>query len=142
MTRTVAYRLRGPAGGLAADLTAVSRPAVDPRSPSVRVHRDVRLGLPPGGLYWKDVAWLSFGVALSARALTERFPEGITIHVIALEASLSSYRSEVAALAMNLWVRSEFELPVNGVDAAFDAASGDYEFRWDGEEHPFSDPFV
>ncbi|WP_371577251.1 hypothetical protein [Streptomyces sp. NBC_01314] len=141
MTRTVAYRLRNPAGGLAADLTAVRRPAVEPHSPGVRIHRNVCLGLPLGGLYWKDVAWLSFGVALSARALAERFPEGITIQVIALEASLSSYRSEVAALAMNQWVRGEFELPMNDVGAAFDATSGDYEFRWDGQEQPFADPF-
>ncbi|QYX77779.1 hypothetical protein [Streptomyces akebiae] len=143
MTRTVKYLLRSPTGGLTANLTAHARlttESVDP--PDVQIHGSVRLALPPGGLHWKDLAWLSFGVALNARELTKRFPHGITIQVTSIEAPPSDYRSEVAALAMNLWLHEEFEIPFNNVGAEFNISSGDYEFRWDDEGDPFSDPLI
>ncbi|MDX2939938.1 MULTISPECIES: hypothetical protein [Streptomyces] len=140
MTRTVKYCLRSPSGGLAANLTAHARPSTKSDPPDVQIHGNVRLALPPGGLHWKDLAWLSFGVALNAPELTRRFPQGITIQVTSIEAPLSDYRSEVAALAINLWLREEFEIPFNNVDAKFNPSSGDYEFRWNDEKDPFSDP--
>ncbi|MGJ5828532.1 hypothetical protein [Streptomyces ossamyceticus] len=142
MTRTVKYRLRSPIGGLAANLTAHARPSAASDPPDVQIHGNVRLALPPGGLHWKDLAWLSFGVALNAPELAKRFPQGITIHVTSIHAPLSDYRSEVAALAMNLWLREEFEIPFNDVVAEFNASSGDYEFRWNDERDPFSDPLI
>ncbi|WNZ12084.1 hypothetical protein [Streptomyces sp. 11x1] len=142
MTRTVKYRLRSHIGGLAADLTAHARPSTESDPPDVQIHGNVRLAMPSGGLHWKDLAWLSFGVAFNAPELTKRFPRGITIQVISIEAPLSDYRSEVSALAMNLWLREEFKLPFNDVGAEFNTSSGDYEFRWGHEGDPFSDSLI
>lgn len=142
MTRTVKYRLRSPIGGLTANLTAHARPYAESDPPDVQIHGNVRLALPPGGLHWKDLAWLSFGVALNAPELTKRFPQGITIQVTSIEAPLSDYRSEVAALAVNLWLHEEFEIPINNVGAEYNASTGDHEFRWNDEGDPFSDRLI
>ncbi|MEV6178643.1 hypothetical protein [Streptomyces sp. NPDC052015] len=140
MARTVRYRLRSPIGGLAADLTAEMWQSTDPGAPDIQVYGKLRLALPPGGLHWKDAAWLSFGVALNAREVNARFPDGVTIRVLALDMPLSDYRAEVAALAMDLWLREECGLAPTGVAAAFNASAGDYVFTWGDVESPFSDP--
>ncbi|MFI9548372.1 hypothetical protein ACIHAR_31415 [Streptomyces sp. NPDC052016] len=140
MARTVRYRLRSPIGGLTADLTAEIRQSTDSVAPDIQVYGKLRLALPPGGLHWKDAAWLSFGVALNAREVNARFPDGVTIRVLALDMPLSDYRAEVAALAMDLWLREECGLPMNGVAAVFSASAGDYVFSWGDVENPFSDP--
>ncbi|MFF3498918.1 hypothetical protein [Streptomyces sp. NPDC003247] len=139
MARKVKYRLRTPVGGLAVDLTAAQRSLTDPDAPDIQVFGKVRMALPPGGLHWKDVAWLSFGVSLNAQEIDARFPEGVKIQVIALQVPLSDYRAEVAALAMNLWLQEEFGLADNGVAAAVIASTGDYVFTWKGTGNPFSD---
>jgi hypothetical protein len=142
MARTVRYRLRSPFGGLAVDLTAEARQCVDAAAPDIQVYGKLRLSFPPGGLHWKDAAWLSLGVSLNAQEINARFPEGLTIQVIALEMPLSDYRAESAALAMNLWLREEFDLPANNVAAEFNASADDYVFCWNETANPFSDPMA
>ncbi|MFE1912602.1 hypothetical protein [Streptomyces anandii] len=139
--RTIAYRLRSPVGGLAADLTAEARPLAQDDVSHVHIHNGVRLLLPTEGIYWKDAAWLALGVSLNARAMAAKNPTGTTIRVISLEAPLSDYRSEVAALAMNAWCIEEFELETNDVLADFDPVADDYMFTWNGATNPFGDPF-
>lgn len=122
------------------DLTAEALRSTDATAPDIQVYGKVRMALPRGGLHWKDVAWLSFGIAINAQEINTAFPEGVTIQVLDLRMPLSDYRAEAAALAMNLWLREEFGLAANDVAAAFNALTGDYTFTWNDTENPFSDP--
>ncbi|MFE9394837.1 hypothetical protein [Streptomyces flavidovirens] len=139
METSFKYRFRSPAGGLAADLTASSVASGRPAERSLRIYKNIWLSPPIGGLYWKDAAWLSFGVALHAEMLATRYPEGLGIQVISLRAPLSDYRAEVAALAMDGWLRAEFDLPTAGVEVTFRREGGDYVFHWGNVKSPFTD---
>ncbi|WP_157839118.1 hypothetical protein [Streptomyces flavidovirens] len=139
METSFKYRLRSPVGGLAANLTARTLVSTPPADHSLRIHQQVWLSHPIGGLYWKDAAWLSFGLALHAEILASRYPEGLGIQVVSLQAPLSDYRSEVAALAMDGWLRAEFDLPAAGVEVTFREADGEYIFHWGNIESPFAD---
>jgi hypothetical protein len=55
---------------------------------------------------------------------------------------LSDHRAEVAALAMDLWIREEFGLPPIDVEVRSSAADGRYTFLWGATEDPFSDQQV
>lgn len=138
MPGTYRFRFRAPAGrgGLAADLVAdaVSRPDVCGRG-MVRLHGGVLLALPPA-TYWEDAAWLSFGASLSAPRLAEAHPAGLLIDVHSLDYPLGDYRSEVAALAMDGWLREEFGLPPSGADVHLGAES--FVFAWGEHPPPFT----
>ncbi|TDC24647.1 hypothetical protein E1265_09125 [Streptomyces sp. 8K308] len=82
----------------------------------------------PAGTYWRDVAWLGAGVELSGPLLAERCPAGVLIEVHELSYPLADYRAEVAALAMDGWLRDAFDLPPSG--AGVSATSVGIEFRW------------
>jgi len=59
--------------------------------------------------------------------------------VTSLDFPPAHFRSEVAALAMDGWVRQEFALPDRGLRAAFDAEERSYRFQWGEHVEPFSD---
>ncbi|MGW0312235.1 hypothetical protein [Streptomyces flavidovirens] len=139
METSFQYRLRSPIGGLAADLTAHPVASDQSSECSLRIHQNIWLAYPLGGLYWKDVAWLSFGVALHAQILATLHPKGLGIQMVSLRVPLSDYRSEVAALAMDGWLRAEFDLPTAGAEVSFCQAGGDYIFHWGNIESPFAD---
>ncbi|MEW2604196.1 MULTISPECIES: hypothetical protein [Streptomyces] len=105
----------------------------------MRIHRNIWLGLPASGLYWKDAAWLAFGVSLNAHALSELLPEGILVQVASLECPLSDYRSEAAALAMDGWLHQQFAVRSSGAGVTYDPAQGRFAFTWGQTAQPFSD---
>ncbi|MGW1180611.1 hypothetical protein ACWD7Y_26225 [Streptomyces drozdowiczii] len=140
MAHTFKFRFRGPAGGLAVDLGAEAAPAGGgPPAHGMRIHENIRLGLPASGLYWKDAAWLAFGVSLHAPALAGLRPDGVFIRVASLDHPLSDYRSEAAALAMDGWIRERFALEGPGASVAYDTVRGRYAFAWGTTFQPFSD---
>ncbi|WP_405897447.1 hypothetical protein OG242_07805 [Streptomyces sp. NBC_00727] len=140
MAHTFKFRFRGPAGGLALDLGAEAVPA-EGGTPahSMRIHENVRLGLPASGVHWKDAAWLAFGVSLNAPALSALRPDGVFIRVTSLDHPLSDYRSEAAALAMDGWIRERFALAGSGASVTYDTAEDRYVFAWGTAFQPFSD---
>ncbi|WP_328342237.1 hypothetical protein OG873_25220 [Streptomyces violaceus] len=140
MSSTYKYRFRSPLGGLAADLTAEWGAPAD-SDVHLQVDRNVRLTLPPG-INWRDAAWLSFGLAVHAPDLASRHPEGLCVRVTSFDFPLAHFRSEVAALAMEGWLRQEFDLPDRELRVAFDAAGDTYRFQWGVHEERFSDDLV
>jgi hypothetical protein len=150
MNNTFRYRLRSPLGGLAADLTAGNRAPdagagadADADADSddgfrLQIHRNVWLA-PPTGINWRDAAWLSFGLSVHSSDLSSAHPGGLLVEVIALTFPPAHFRSEAAALAMDGWVRMEFDLPDRGFRASFDSGIGAYRFHWGGYSDPFSD---
>ncbi|KAA0935586.1 hypothetical protein [Streptomyces apricus] len=145
MSSTFKYRLRSPLGGLAADLTAEHRaPGSDEdvgeagEGSRLQVYRKVWLTL-PDGINWRDAAWLSYGLSVHSADLASAHPDGLLVEVTALTFPPAFFRSEVAALAMDGWVRSEFGLPERGLRAVFDAGAGAYRFHWGDDPAPFAD---
>ncbi|WP_328961037.1 hypothetical protein [Streptomyces virginiae] len=138
--RKFRYRLRSPLGGLAADLSARTVPPGEAAAPSVVIHRGVRLLLPEAGLYQEDLAWLSFVVALRAEELGARCPEGVYLEIVSLDFPLTDYRPEVAALAMDGWLRAEFDLPDTGIACSYAGGADPYAFAWGGAEPPLRSP--
>ncbi|MEV0930498.1 hypothetical protein ACIBMX_25135 [Streptomyces phaeochromogenes] len=144
MSTTFKYRLQSPPGGLAADLTAEHRApgagAGAGKGFRLQIYRKVWL-VPPRGINWRDAAWLSFGLSVHSSDLSSAHPDGLLIEVAALTFPLAHFRSEVAALAMDGWVRKEFDLPDRGLLAVFDSGSDGYRFHWGENSAPFSDEF-
>ncbi|MFE1796149.1 hypothetical protein ACFW9L_08290 [Streptomyces sp. NPDC059517] len=141
MSNTFKYRLRSPLGGLAADLTAGYRvQGADEAGEGVRlqVYRKVRLAL-PDGINWRDAAWLSYGLSAHSADLALAHPDGLLVEVTALTFPPAFFRSEVAALAMDGWVRQEFDLPDRGLRAVFDSGTNAYRFHWGDDQAPFAD---
>jgi hypothetical protein len=91
------------------------------------------------GIHWKDLAWLAFGVSLHAAELAERYPNGLSIVILSLRFPLADYRSEVAALAMEGWIRQELGLSEAGVYADFSETDETYSFHWGDQASPFTD---
>jgi hypothetical protein len=133
-TSTFAYRYPSPLGGLAADLTAEHTSPGTEDGFFLQIDRQMRL-IPPTGTHWQDVHWLAHGLAAHTAALLSLHPEGLTIRVTSFTFPLAHYRPEVAALAMDGWLRQQFGLADRGLRVAFDAGRGDYTFRWEEERH-------
>ncbi|MDX3456937.1 hypothetical protein PV396_34155 [Streptomyces sp. ME02-8801-2C] len=138
MARTFKYRLSGPFGGLAADLTGESRSLGTSEKPLLQIYRNVWLN-PPAGINWRDSAWLSFGLSVHALELSATHPNGLIVEVTTLTFPLAHFRSELAALAMDGWIREEFDLPDRGLYAASRVGAGGYTFHWGEHSDPFSD---
>ncbi|MEW1774800.1 hypothetical protein [Streptomyces sp. NPDC086777] len=128
-TSTFAYRFRSPLGGLAADLTAERMSPGTEDGFFLQIDGQVRL-IPPAGAHWRDAHWLAHGLAAHAAALLSLHPEGLTVRVTSFTFPLAHYRPEVAALAMDGWLRQQFGLPDRGLRVAFDAEQGEYMFHW------------
>jgi len=133
-----AYRFQGPLGGLAADLVAECDPPDSEAGFSLQIDRRVHLALPKG-INWRDAAWLSFALAAHAPDLMNLKPGGMIVRVVSFTFPLADFRSEVAALAMDGWLRREFDLPDRGFGVSLGEGGGNYSFRWGGIESPFSD---
>ncbi|MFF7071158.1 hypothetical protein [Streptomyces pseudovenezuelae] len=140
--KTFRYRKRSPIGGLLADITAEAETfAIDPRS-SVQIHGKIWLELPESPLHWREVAWMAYGLSLHSERLNEMHPQGLIVKVHSLSFPLSDYVPEVAALAMEGWVREEFELTAAGISMEYDPENCRYVFSLADGEIPFSDKSV
>ncbi|WP_158943310.1 hypothetical protein [Streptomyces sp. NRRL S-378] len=100
----------------------------------------MRLLLPASGIYWEDLAWLSFVVALRADELRTRHPDGVHLQIVSLDFPLADYRPEVAALAVDGWLREEFDLPDIGITCSYTGGADPYAFSWGGAEPPLRSP--
>ncbi|MBO3676694.1 hypothetical protein [Streptomyces sp. NEAU-YJ-81] len=140
VVRTFKFRKRFPSGGLAADLSASSIANGRPHKQHIQIHRKIYLS-PPPGINWKDLAWLCVGVSLHSENLSSLHPEGIEIAVHRLTFPLSDYRSEVAALAIDGWLREEFHLPDTGARVDYSPETGSHAFYWGDAQDPFADNF-
>ncbi|MFF4475611.1 hypothetical protein ACH4TQ_03800 [Streptomyces sp. NPDC021218] len=138
--RTFKFRKRFPNGGLAADLSAESVANGRPNEQHIQVHRKIYLS-PPPGIHWKDLAWLCVGASLHSENLSALYPEGIEIAVHRLTFPLSDYRSEVAALTIDGWLREEFDLPDVGARVDYSPETGSHVFHWGDTQDPFADNF-
>ncbi|WP_328553966.1 hypothetical protein [Streptomyces sp. NBC_00358] len=135
---TFKYRLASPSGGLAAEVAAEYGPHIGEGDFCLQVNRNVWM-VPPSRINWRDSAWLSFGLAVHSYELAARYPDGLIVRVSSLTFPLAHFRSEVAALAMDGWVRSEFNLPDLGLRAVPHAGSDSYSFEWGTHAQPFGD---
>ncbi|WP_392897925.1 hypothetical protein [Streptomyces sp. LN699] len=107
----------------------------------MQIYAGVRLLLPESGLYWEDLAWLSFALSLRSEELSARFPGGVCIEITAVDFPLSDYRPEVAALAMDGWLREEFHLPDAGIACTYSGEPDPYTFTWgDAQPHSIAPP--
>ncbi|MGW3653335.1 hypothetical protein [Streptomyces sp. NPDC000878] len=122
---------------MAADLTGEYRTPGSSEESILRVFRNVWL-VPPVGIDWRDSAWLSFGLAVHAPELSATHPDGLIVKVTSLVFPLAHFRSEVAALAMDGWVREEFHLRDRGLYAASCQGEGGFVFHWGENPDPFS----
>ncbi|GGZ14261.1 hypothetical protein GCM10010387_02940 [Streptomyces inusitatus] len=139
MTEEFKFRFRRGSHGLAANLRAGTHPLREAPAQGIQIYRNIWLALPEPGLHWKDTAWLAFGVSLNAPTLSRLQPEGSLIRVAALDYPLSDYRAEVAALAMDGWLRARFAIETPGASVDYDAIQDQYTFTWGDVTDPFSD---
>ncbi len=142
MTQVFKFRYRGTGGrgGLAVDLRAEAAPLEGVIPPhSMQIHNKVWLGLPSSGLHWKDAAWLAFGVAINAPALSELIPAGVFIRTFSLDYPLSDYQSEAAALAMDGWLHERFDMESSGAAVTYEASQDKFAFTWGDIARPLFD---
>ncbi len=96
------------------------------------------LQLPDAPMNWRDVAWMMYGLSLHSESLNTLHPQGLTVRVKSFSFPTSDYVPEVAAFAMEGWVREAFSLAPAGISVEYDAARSGYDFSWDSGM-PFSD---
>jgi len=139
MEHTYKYRLRSPMGGLSADLTAECLSDHASSLYRLQIQRNLWLA-PPVDINWRDSAWLSFGLSAHADTLNRLHPrELIVIRVTDLSFPLANFRSEVSALAIDGWLRTQFQLPDLGLRAEFNPGRHSYDFHWGSISNPFED---
>ncbi|MFF3816157.1 hypothetical protein ACFYYD_05985 [Streptomyces bluensis] len=89
-------------------------------------------------LHWLDLAWMMYGLSLRSGSLNMLHPEGLTVRVQDYSFPASDYVPEVAAFAMEGWVREEFNLTPSRISVDYDTKTSRYIFSWDVGA-PFSD---
>ncbi|MFF4499347.1 hypothetical protein [Streptomyces sp. NPDC001401] len=136
--KTFRYRKRSPLGGLAADITAEANTSGTVPRWAVQISRKLWLVLPDSPLHWRDVAWMMYGLSLHSESLNTLHPQGLTVRVQNLSFPASDYVPEVAAFAMEGWVRENFNLSPSDISVEYDIANSGYTFSW-SDRMPFSD---
>lgn len=86
--------------------------------------------MPPTGIFWKDFAWLAFGVSLMQRQLSDTYPDGVQIQVHDLVYPVADYRPEVAAVCMVGWLSRELGVAYTSVVVKPVPEKGTYVFEW------------
>ncbi|WP_328438783.1 hypothetical protein OHA71_19740 [Streptomyces sp. NBC_00444] len=132
------YRKRSPLGGLAADISAEADTSGTIPGCAVQISGKLWLEVPDAPLHWRDVAWMMYGLSLHSESLNRLHPQGLTVRVQNFSFPMSDYVPEVAAFAMEGWVREEFNLTPASISVEYDTVNSGYVFRW-GDGMPFSD---
>ncbi|MFI1284733.1 hypothetical protein ACH4U5_28965 [Streptomyces sp. NPDC020858] len=127
--------------GLAADITAAAYEVDSPPPQTLHAYGSVHLRLPAKGLYWKDAAWLAFGMSLHTHELVASVAGRgyLVLEVASLAYPGADYRSEVAALALDGWIHQHLRLPPCGSAVRHDRSNWRFTFDWAGGETPFAD---
>lgn len=136
--RLFRYRKRSPIGGLAADITAVANATEPTPQYAMQVDRRLWMELPVSPLHWRDIAWMVYGLSLHSKSLNRIYPQGLTVGVQEFSFPTSDYVPEVAAFAMEGWVRDTFDLAPADISVEYDIMNRRYTFSWDNGM-PFSD---
>ena len=136
--KTFRFRKRSPIGGLAADIGAEADLSGTVSQCAVQVSRKLWLELPDSPLHWRDAAWMMYGLSLHSESLNSLHPQGLTVRVQTFSFPASDYVSEVAAFAMEGWVREEFNLTPANIGVEYDTVNSRYTFSW-SDGMPFSD---
>jgi hypothetical protein len=89
-------------------------------------------------LHWRDLAWMAYGLSLHSGDLNARHPQGLTVKVRDFSFPTSDYVPEVAAFAMEGWVREQFDLAPADISVEYDTDHSCYVFSL-GDRMPFSD---
>ncbi|MFJ3724144.1 hypothetical protein ACIPYQ_16435 [Streptomyces sp. NPDC090045] len=141
MAETFKYRYMSGGMGLAADISVAAYEADSPPPQALRAYGRLHLSLPAGGLYWKDAAWLAFGMSLHTHELIARVAGRghLVLEVASLAYPGADYQSEVAALALDGWIHQHLRLPPCGSAVRHDRAGRRFTFDWAGGGTPFAD---
>ncbi|WP_404959494.1 hypothetical protein [Streptomyces sp. 147326] len=141
MVETFRFRFMKGGAGLAADITAAAYEVDSPPPQALRAYGSLHLSLPAGGLYWKDAAWLAFGMSLHTHELVARVAGRghLVLEVASLAYPGADYQSEVAALALDGWIHQHLRLPPCGSAVRHDRAGRRFTFDWAGVDTPFAD---
>ncbi|MGP2441063.1 hypothetical protein [Streptomyces sp. JW3] len=135
---TYRFRKRSAVGGLAADITAVAMRSGPTSHYATQISGKLWMEPPASPLHWRDTAWMLYGLSPHSKSLNRLYPQGLTVKVENLSFPTSDYVAEVAAFAMEGWVREEFNLPPANICIEYDATDRRYIFSWD-KAMPFSD---
>lgn len=81
---------------------------------------------------------MMYGLSLHSGSLNAQYPDGVTIRVREFSFPTSDYVPEVAAFAMEGWVRDTFSLESAPISIEYDAVQSRYTFLL-GSKMPFSD---
>ncbi|WP_431518821.1 hypothetical protein, partial [Streptomyces sp.] len=141
--RTTAYRVLGPAWGIAIDLTAESTPAMKPPPDSERITGRLWLDTTPvlnhphadrSGLRLAldEASWLRQGLCSVAEAVEAALRSGhhtvVTVHRVLF--SEADFQPEGLAGAVIAWAQEEFGIPAPPVNVTFDHRSNRFIYRW------------
>ncbi|MFC9236770.1 hypothetical protein ACFTZK_09980 [Streptomyces decoyicus] len=145
--RTVVYRVLGPAGGIAIDLTAGwASVAAPPRSAeriSSRIWLDATpvLEHPPTDrsglrLATDEAGWLRHGLGLAAEAIEAAQPPGrqtlVTVYRVLFPET--EFQAEGLAGAIIDWSQREFSIPEVAMGISFDRAANRFAFTWQSHQ--------
>ncbi|WP_329101016.1 hypothetical protein [Streptomyces sp. NBC_01439] len=128
------YRFMKDGIGLAADLLAHTEESESAPSGAIQLDQRLHLRLPVGHVYWKDAAWLAYGLSLHTTELSP-IADGHRIVVInSFAYPGADYQAEVAALAIDGWVHQNLNTPPCGISVSFDPATPEIPLRL-GDRH-------
>ncbi|PWK70385.1 hypothetical protein BCL76_105338 [Streptomyces sp. CG 926] len=133
------YRFMKGGVGLAADLSAHTEESESTPSTAVQIYQRLHVRLPTGHIYWKDAAWLSYGLSLHATELSPVDEGHLLVVVDSFTYPGADYRSEVAALAIDGWVHQSLNTPPCGISVSFDRSHRQFRFDWGPGMVPFND---
>ncbi|MEY2231588.1 hypothetical protein [Streptomyces sp. BF23-19] len=133
------YRYMKGGIGLAADLSAHTEESGSTPSRAIRIDQLLHLRLPAGHIYWKDAAWLSFGLSLHSAELSLNGGGHLLVVVDSFTYPGADYQSEVAALAIDGWVHQRLNTPPCGISVSFDRSHRKFRFDWGPGMVPFCD---
>ncbi|MGW7019179.1 hypothetical protein ACWGGS_07505 [Streptomyces decoyicus] len=145
--RTAVYRVLGPAGGIAIDLTAGSASVAAPPRSADRISNRIWLDATPvlehpptdhSGLRLTqdEAGWLRHGLSLAAEAIEAAQPRDrhtlVTVHRVLFPET--EFQAEGLAGAIIDWSRREFSIPEVAVGISFDRAANRFAFNWQSHQ--------
>ncbi|MFD3420601.1 hypothetical protein [Streptomyces decoyicus] len=145
--RTAVYRVLGPVGGIAIDLTAGSASVAAPPHSAERISSRIWLDTKPvlehpptdhSGLRLTpdEAGWLRHGLSLAAEAIEATRPPDrqtlVTVYRVLFPET--EFQAEGLAGAIIDWSRREFSIPEVAVGISFDRAANRFAFNWQSHQ--------
>lgn len=145
--RTAVYRVLGPAGGIAIDLTAGAASVTAAPHSAERISDRIWLDTTPvlehpatdrSGLRLTpdEAGWLRHGLSLAAEAIEAARPPGrrtlVTVYRVLFPET--EFQAEGLAGAIIDWSQREFSIPEVAVGISFDRAASRFAFAWQSHQ--------